>query len=373
VIRLTIPSIDEADLEAVREVLLTGFLVQGKQVARFEECVACYAGTKHAVAVANCTAALHLALLALEIGPGDVVAVPTYSWPATANVVALCGAIPLFIDIDHSTFNLDPEQLEIALRRQSVKAILPVHAFGGMADMKQIIRIANQFGTVVVEDAACALGTSLCERQAGSFGVMGCFSFHPRKAITTGEGGVVVSNDSALVRRLRMLRNHGQDPDAVAPDFLVPGYNLRMTEFQAALGSSQMAKLERIIEARRAAASTYANLLRGSVLTTPVALPDSRHVYQSYVTLLPSELAPRRREIIARLRQRGIETTIGTYHVPMTTYFRTRGLHRPGDFPSTDDVDARALSLPLYEGITGPDQERVVEAIEQEIGSLTWP
>jgi dTDP-4-amino-4,6-dideoxygalactose transaminase len=368
-IRLTVPSIDEDDLRAVREVLQTGFLIQGKQVAQFEETVARYAGTTYAVAVVNCTAALHLSLLALDIGPGDCVAVPTYSWPATANVVALCGATPLFIDIDPSTFNLDPARLEAALGRQPVKAILPVHAFGGMADLERIRPIAARQGIPIVEDAACALGSSLAGRRAGSWGVMGCFSFHPRKAITTGEGGIVVTDDAALARRLRMLRNHGQDPDAPAPDFMLPGYNLRMTEFQAALGSSQMLKLERIIEARQMGANTYDRLLQGSAVKSPVGLPNSRHVYQSYVALLPASAAHRRREIIAALRQREIECSIGTIHIPLTTYFKTAGSYRTGDFPNTDDVAARALTLPLYEGIAGADQERVVELLLQEIGS----
>ncbi len=368
-IRLTVPSIDEDDLRAVREVLQTGFLIQGKQVAQFEESVARYAGTEHAVAVVNCTAALHLALLALDVGPGDCVALPAYSWPATANVVVLCGATPLFIDIDPATFNLDPGRLEGALDRQPVKAILPVHAFGGMADMERIRLIASRHGIPVVEDAACALGSTLADRRAGSWGVLGCFSFHPRKAITTGEGGVVVTNDPALVRRLRMLRNHGQDPDALVPDFVVPGYNLRMTEFQAALGASQMLKLERIIAARRTGAGTYDRLLQGSCVKPPVGLPHSRHVYQSYVVLLPANAAPRRREIIAALRQREVECSIGTVHIPLTTYFKRERSHREGDFPNTDNVAARALTLPLYEGITGSDQERVVEALLQEIGS----
>ena len=362
-IRLTVPSIDEGDLRAVAEVLRTGFLVQGKQVAQFEEAVAQYAGTEFAVALANCTSALHLALLALEVGPGDQVAVPTYSWPATANAIVLCGARPVFIDIDRSTYTMDPERLETALAKERFKAILPVHAFGGMADLERIGGIAAKFGVPVVEDAACALGSTLRERRAGSWGTMGCFSFHPRKAITTGEGGMVVSNDGVLVRKVRALRNHGQDPDAPGPDFILPGYNLRMTEFQAALGSSQMTKLERVIEARRERAAGYDDLLRGSPFTPPAALAASRHVYQSYVIQLPRTAAARRTEIIAELRREGIETSIGTYHMPMTKWLREQGSHAPGDFPVTDDVAARSLALPLYEGLTAADQERVVGAL----------
>ena len=362
-IRLTVPSIDQDDLRAVHEVLASGFLVQGPQVALFEKAVAEYVGVEYAVAVTNCTAALQLALLALGVGPGDRVAVTTYSWPATANVIALCGAEPLFVEIEPSTFNMDPEALAAALREHQVRAVLPVHAFGGMADMERINAVAAEHGVPVVEDAACALGAELQGRQAGAWAAMGCFSFHPRKAITTGEGGIITTDDAALARTLRVLRNHGQDPDAAAPDFVAPGFNVRLTEFQAALGSAQMRKVDRIVASRRAAAAVYDRLLDGTELAAPAVLPGSRHVYQSYVVLLPAEAAPRRAAIIAALREAGIETTIGTYHMPLTTYFRTRSGHAPGDFAVTDDVAARAISLPLYEGITEEQQRAVVTAL----------
>ncbi len=362
-IRLTIPSIDERDLEAVREVLESGYLVQGPRVAEFEGLIADYVGTEHAVAVANCTAALHLALLAADVGPGDRVAVTTYSWPATANVIALCGAEPVFVDIEPVTYNMDPEMLREVLQHTTVKAILPVHAFGGLADMPRILELADQQGVPVIEDAACALGTELAGRRAGAWGTMACFSFHPRKAITTGEGGVITTSDAALARRLRILRNHGQDPDAPAPDFVAPGYNLRLTEFQAALGSAQMAKLDRIVENRRCRAAVYDRLLQGSALRAPGVLADSRHVYQSYAALLPQDAAPQRATIIAGLKAAGIETTIGTYHMPLTTYFRSQGDFAPGDFPVTDDVAARAISLPLYEDLAMDQQVLVIDTV----------
>lgn len=367
-IRLTIPSIEEDDLDAVREVLRSGYLVQGSRVAAFEETVARYVGTQYAIAVSNCTAALHLSLLALKIGPGDRVAVATYSWPATANVIALCGAEPVFVDIDPRTFNLDPDALETRLRHTSVKAILPVHAFGGIADMPRVAEIAARFGVPIVEDAACALGASLGGRMAGTWSTLGCFSFHPRKAITTGEGGMITTNDPGHARSLRALRNHGLDPTASGPDFIFPGYNLRLTEFQGALGVTQMGKLERVIGARRAAAARYDSLLADTNLTAPGALPDSRHVYQSYVVLLPPHAQSRRGEIIAALKARGIETTFGTHHVPLTTWFRTTGHHRTGHFPNTDVVAARALSLPLFESIRPNEQEEVVTGLTDMTG-----
>jgi dTDP-4-amino-4,6-dideoxygalactose transaminase len=366
-IRLTVPSIEEDDLQAVREALLCGFLVQGVRVETFERAVAQYLKIEHAVAVSSCTAALHLSLLALGVSRGDRVAVATYSWPATANVIVLAGAEPIFVDIEPDTFNICPAALEHLLLRTSVKAILPVHTFGGIADMSCIREIAGRFRIPIIEDAACALGAELNGEKAGTFGTMGCFSFHPRKAITTAEGGMIVTSDAALARKARILRNHGLDPGAVSPDFVDAGYNLRLTEPQAALGASQMNKLERIIASRRTGAARYDSLLRGTSVRPPVALENSRHVYQSYVALLPSEIAARRNEIIAALKLKGVETSIGTYHMPLTTYYHGKGGYCPGDFPVTDDVARRAISLPLFETVTSEQQRTVVRDLLEEV------
>lgn len=362
-IRLTVPSIEDDDLEAVREVLISGFLVQGKHVEAFEHRVAEYVGSAHAVAVSNCTAALHLALVALGIGRGDRVAVGAYSWPASANVIVLAGAEPVFVDIDPETFNICPAALEAALVKTKVKAILPIHTFGGVADLPSICRLAQQYGVPVLEDAACALGAEFSGKKAGRWGAAGCFSFHPRKAVTTGEGGMVVTDDASIARKIRVLRNHGLDPSASSPDFVEAGHNLRLTEFQGALGVTQLTKLERIIEKRQAAGAIYRELFKRTELKTPVAMQDSRHVFQSYVCLLPKRAADRRSEIIAALKTKGIETNIGTYHMPMTSFFRGRYEFAAGDFPVTDDVFKRAISLPLYETLTQADQEFVATAL----------
>ncbi|PYU29996.1 MAG: glutamine--scyllo-inositol aminotransferase [Acidobacteria bacterium] len=366
-IRLTMPSIEEDDLRAVREVLLSGLLVQGARVETFERAVARYVGVDHAVAVSNCTAALHLALLALGVGRGDRVAVAAYSWPATANVIVLVGAEPVFVDIEPDTFNMSPLALKEVLGRTAVRAVMPVHTFGGPADMPRILEIAGRFGVPVIEDAACALGTELNGRKAGTWGVIGCFSFHPRKAITTGEGGMVVTNDPKLGRKLRILRNHGLDPAATFPDFIEAGYNLRLTEFQAALGTCQLNKLGRIISKRRVDAARYDGLLKDTRVNPPVALRDSRHVYQSYVSLLPAEVAPRRSKMIAELKSQGIETSIGTYHLPLTTFYRARGGYRAGDFPVTDDIAPRAISLPISEALTREEQDEVIFMLSRQI------
>lgn len=367
-IRLAIPDIDDTDVEAVAAVLRTGMLVQGTHVRAFEQRVAFLAGASHAVAVANCTAALHLALIALRIGEGHAVAVATYSWPATANVIALVGARPVFVDIDPGTFNMDPAALARALdRERSIHAIMPVHTFGGMADMTRITNIAMDRGIPVIEDAACALGARLAGRAAGGWGRLGCFSFHPRKAVTTGEGGAITTDDESLDRRLRALRNHGQDPYATFPDFIEPGFNLRLTDFQGSLGVSQLAKLDRVIAARRERAARYDVLLHDTPVRAPQALAPEAHVYQSYVVLLPAGCE--RDEVVGHLRAAGIEATIGTHHMPLITHFRQSGGYRTGDFPITDDVAARALSLPLHTQLDEETQSRVVESLLRAIGA----
>jgi dTDP-4-amino-4,6-dideoxygalactose transaminase len=190
---------------------------------------------------------------------------------------------------------------------------------------------------------------------------MGCFSFHPRKTITTGEGGIIATNDSGLTRRLRALRNHGQDPEASSPEFIMPGFNYRMTEFQAALGISQMTKVDRIIASRRRMASNYNKLLSGTPVQAPIVSEGSRPVYQSYVVLLPEYMTSHRQTIIEQLREDRVETTIGTWNMPMTSYFRSRYGYRTGDFPMADQVFTRSLCLPLHENISSQEQQYVTD------------
>lgn len=370
-IRLTRPSIDEEDLDAVRDVLSSGYLVQGERVEAFERVVADYVGIPYAIAVSSCTAALHLSLLSLDIRPGDLVLVTAYSFVATANVIELCGARPVFVDIEPDGFNLDPNRLEDILielmgsrkTADRVKAILPVHTFGRMADMRAITRIAARYELPVIEDGACSLGASLDGRQCGTWGKAGCFSFHPRKAVTTGEGGMIVTGDSNLARCIKALRNHGQDPDVLGPEFIMPGFNYRMTEFQAALGLTQMGKLDRIISARRRLASRYDELLKDSPVRVPAEEPGNDPVYQSYVVLLPEEAASHRKEIVTRLREQGIETTIGTWNMPLTSYYRSRYGYTEENFPVAERVFRQSLTLPLYENLGESEQDMIVHRL----------
>lgn len=368
-IKLTRPLIEETDLAAVRAALESGYLVQGPRVAEFEAQLAAYTGMQHAVALNSCTSALHLALLVLGTGPGDLVVLTAYSFTATANVVELCGARPVFVDLDQ-TSNMAPAALRARLAElkaagtlSRVKAIMPVHTFGQMADMAGIGAIAAEAGIPVVEDAACALGATFNGRAAGSMGAMGCFSFHPRKTLTTGEGGAVVTNDAALAKQLRVLRNHGIDTDGGTTDFVRPGYNYRLTEFQAAFGLVQLAKLNQAIAARRRAAARYDALLAGGPAQAPVIAAGRDSVYQSYVVLLPKTTAGVRDAVIKGMRGREVEATIGTWHIPMTTFYRETYGYRPGDFPQTDATFAQSITLPLYEHITEAEQQQVVAAL----------
>ena len=370
-IRLAVPDIDQTDVDAAARVLHGGFLVQGEQVRQFERALLPWTGSAHAAAVANGTAALQLALQALGVGEGSVVAVAAYSWPATANAVVLCGARPVFVDVDPATGNMCPDALSEVLRANpTTRVVLPVHAFGRMADMPRIVAVAGAHGARVLEDAACALGAAIGGRRAGAWGDAACFSFHPRKTVTTGEGGAVTTSDDRIDWTVRALRNHGLDPTSPTPDFVLPGHNLRLTEFQAALGASQLTRLTTMIARRREGAARYDALLAGTAVAAPVVREPEAHVYQSYVVALPAAVAPRRAALIARLRDAGIEVTVGTYHMPLITYYRERFGFAPGDFPVTDDVSGRALTLPLHHRLSPADQERVVATLLQLVQEL---
>jgi len=363
-IKLIKPSIDNDDLAAVTKVISSGNLIQGEQVQEFEQKIKEFIGCKYAIAVSNCTSALHLSLLALGIKQNDLVITTSYSWIATANVIELCGAIPIFVDIKNDTFNMDPEKLSKKLKKlisnpklnSKIKAIIPVHIFGQTADMPKITAIANQYNIPIIEDAACALGSTLENKKAGTWGLMGCFSFHPRKAITTGEGGIVITNNKSLVHTIQTLRNHGIDPES--SNFIIPGYNYRMTEFQAALGISQLKKLDKINNIKKELALNYTKLFENTLIQSPKEFADNNSIYQSYVVLLPQSTI--RDNIIKQMKDFGIETTIGTIHIPMTTYYKQKYMYKQGDFPITDDVAQRSLTLPLYDTMTEIDQQMIV-------------
>lgn len=360
-IRLIIPEIGDEEVQAVAEVLRSGYLVQGRQVEQFEQQVAAYVGVQHAVAVSSGTAALHLALAALEIGPGDEVIVPDFTFPATANVVALLGATPVLVDVDPATFNVQVDQILPAISPRT-RAIMPVHLFGQPADMQPILDLAADHGLAVVEDAACALGARYRGQPCGALGHMGCFSFHPRKVITTGEGGMVVTDDDALAARLRLLRNHGMASQAPGVSFVLPGFNYRMTDFQGAMGVVQMTRLEEIVQRRIVLADLYQRALAAAPrLTRPTTIDGVRHIWQSYVVLLDEPID--RATVMAHLRARGIETTIGTYAISAQPAFAAPERQLPGSLRAFQ----RGLCLPLHSRMTTSDIEDVVESLLQAI------
>src|ERR1700694_1750282 len=285
---------------AVLRVLASGQLTQGEYVADFERRFAELCQVQEAIAVSSGTAALHLALLAHNIGPGDEVITTAFSFAAAANLIVLVGATPVFVDIDPETYTLDPTQVEIALTRRT-KAILPVHLYGHTCDMHRLEQLAQAYALVLIEDASHEHAATIQGKPVGSFGT-GCFSFYATKNMTTGEGGMVTTNDSAAAEQVRLLRNQGQE----APFYhIIPGYNLRMTELQAALGSAQLEKLEHFTERRIANAAFLTEHLKGAV-QTPVVRPGYRHVFQQYTIRVPSD----RNEWAERLRSRGVNTAI---------------------------------------------------------------
>ena len=343
-IRLTKPETEGA-LGAIGSVLRDGYLVQGKLVERFESMVAAYVGRECAVAVSSGTSAIQCALTALGIGDGDEVIVPDFTFPATANAVVACGARPVLADIDLETFNLSVTSLEANLSPRT-RAVMPVDLFGLAADMKAIGDLASARGLLLVEDSACALGSAFRGRKCGSFGNASVISFHPRKIVTTGEGGMVLTDDRAAADRVRMQRNHGIDVSDQRRGFVMAGSNLRMNEIEACLGVAQMDGIEGLIERRRRVARQYDRLLADLPEVTPPVEPSGYfHTYQAYVVLL--DRTTDRDRLIAAMMAEGIETAIGTYAIHLQPYYRERcpGAER---LPESSHAFEHSLALPIY-------------------------
>jgi perosamine synthetase len=363
--RLTVPWLDDTEAEAVRAVLSTGYLTQGPVAAQFEQRIADYVGAERAIATSSCTTALHLALAGLGVGPGDEVIVPDFTFPATANVVVQCGAAPVLVDIDPQTFNAPPEAIERAITERT-RAIMVVHAFGQCAQMDEIVRIGRQAGIPVIEDAACALGATVGGRQAGALADVACFSFHPRKVITTGEGGMITTNDQALADRMRLLSTHGGRRGEFFIEFDEAGYNYRLSDVNAAIGLAQMDKLDSILEQRRSLAAAYtASLSSVDGVQPPVTAEGCEHTFQSYVVMLDDGID--RDEVIRRMRAAGVETTLGTYALHREPYFtRTLGID-DASLPNAAQAYAQTLTLPLYPGMTSDDVACVVAALSDAV------
>lgn len=383
-IPITKPFFDHTERDLIGQVLETGWVVQGPKVEEFERLFCAYTGSAHGVATSSCTTALHLALLATGVGPGDEVIVPAFTWISTANVVEYVGAKPVFCDIDLSTFNLNPEAVKTSLSERT-KAIIPVHLFGLCADMRSILEIAEQRGLAVIEDAACALGAWYFEKHAGTMGDAGCFSFHPRKSITTGEGGMLITANEEIATLSSVLRDHGgsitdrqrheSSTSFLLPEFAHLGFNYRMTDLQGALGCAQMDKVDWIMQERRRRASAYDSALTECEWLTVPRVPKGHvHGYQAYVCLFVAEtpsldnvehLHRERNRIMAKLQKGGVATRPGTHAVHVQKYYAQRYGIAPDDFPQALMADRLALALPLFPQMTDSDQERVVNALTE--------
>lgn len=383
---------DDDERKTILKPLETGWLVQGPFVAEFEKLFSDFTGSKFAKAVTNCTTALHLALEALNIKKGDKVVVPSFTYIASANAVEYTGAEVVFCDIDLRTFNIDTDALARILKkdtRRRIKAIMPVNLFGLCADLPGVLALAREYGLKIVEDSACALGSYIGNKHSGTFGDIGCFSFHPRKAITTGEGGMVITDKEDLIKTVSSLRDHGASKSdlqrhkemggSLLPEFNVRGYNYRMTDLQGALGVCQMKKAGYILGERSKIARRYDKALSGiPELAAPYVPPDHTHGYQSYVTLFTGgsdlsgismrkirDLNIRRNDFMMRLEENGVSVRQGTHAVHTLGYYKKKYRLEDRDYMSAYAADRLSITLPVYPQMTDIEFEYVIDTIKK--------
>jgi perosamine synthetase len=370
VIPVSRPAFGVEEEAALLATLRSGWVTQGPRVAEFEKAFAAYVGQPEAVAVSSCTTGLHLVLHALGVGPGDEVVVPSLSFIATANAVAHTGATPVFADIDLATYNLSPASAEAALSART-KAILVVHQAGLPADLEACRALAARAPVTLVEDAACAIGSRVEGRLVGSGSLAAVFSFHPRKLLTTGEGGMIVTTDPALAGRLRSLRQHGMSVSAfdrhaaaavIVESYGEVGFNYRMTDLQAAVGLIQLGRIDQFVAHRIEMAERYTKAFAGHPYLAPPHIPSGvRFNYQTYLLRLLPDSRMDRDGLMGALLQRGIATRRGIMAAHREPAYRHRPLRVP--LPATEEADRSAIVLPLFHQLEAADQDRVIEAI----------
>lgn len=368
-IPITKPLFGSEEAEAARAAVDSGWVTQGPKVAEFERAVADYCGAKHAVALANCTASLHLALVAVGVGPGDEVICPSMSFIATCNSIRYTGATPVFAEVDPQTYNLDPDAAEAAITSRT-KAILVVHQIGLPADLDRFCTLGEKRNLQIVEDAACAIGSRYRGRPIGCHGELVCFSFHPRKVITTGEGGMITTNRSDYAHRLRLLRQHGMSVSdtarhssrqVVIESYECLGYNYRMTDIQAAIGIEQMKRLPEIVARRRELAAQYTKSLRHHPWLRPPYIPnDAEPNFQSYAVHLTPDAPMSRDALMQQLLDESIATRRGIMlaHVEPACADLTAV-----PLPRSEEASRRSLLLPLYPQMSDDQQQRVLAAL----------
>lgn len=372
----------ENEINSALGPLKSGWLVQGPKVQEFEKKWSDFTSSHNSIAVTSCTTALHLSLAALGFGPGDEAIVPAFTWISTANVIEHLGGKVTFCDIDPITFNIDVNQLEDKISSKT-KAILPVHLFGLSADMDPINEIAKRHNLWVIEDAACGFGATYKGNHVGTLGTTGCFSFHPRKAITTGEGGMVTTSDSALAEKIRCLRDHGatmsdlQRHHGAKPYLLADhpeaGYNQRMTDIQAVIGSTQMDRATKIVDERRELAKKFDEAFADlDWLRTPICPSGFEHGYQSYPCMFKPDLAnlsnvkeinELRNNWMELLQQNGVSTRPATHAVHMLSFYKDKYGLKPEDFPNAYIANDCSISLPLFHGMKESEQMYVIKTV----------
>lgn len=369
-IPITKPCFGPEEAEAARQAVESGWVSQGPKVAEFERAVADCCGTLDAVAVSNCTTALHLSLIVLGIGPGDEVICPSMSFIATANAIRHTGATPIFADVDRRTFNLDPDAVERVITPRT-RAILVVHQIGLPVDLERFQALGKSHGLKILEDAACAIGSRYRNVPIGGHGNLVCFSFHPRKVLTTGEGGMITTNDAEHAQQLRLLRQHGMSVSDVSrhgakkvvhESYLCVGYNYRMTDMQAAVGIEQMKRLDGIVNRRRELAARYDSALADHPWLTPPYVPDyAFHNYQSYAVTLADDAPLKRDELMQRLLDQGIATRRGIMLSHREPPYAD--LPRSESLVESEYASDNSVLLPLYPTLGDDEQTLVIDAL----------
>jgi perosamine synthetase len=370
-IPITKPYLGEEEKQVVSQVIESGWVSQGPKVAEFEERFAEYVGARYAVATTSCTTALHAALAVSGLGHGDEVIVPSLSFIATANSVVYCNAIPVFADIDPETCNIDVEKIEGAITKKT-KAVMPVHQMGLPADLDAIQKIANKYNLIVIEDAACAIGSEYKGKKIGGHGNIACFSFHPRKIITTGEGGMITTDDPEIAARLRRFRHHGMSVSDIErhvankiiietyPDL---GYNYRMTDIQAAMGLEQVKRLPFIIKTRRQIAGIYDEALsKIPYVRVPQVPTYAFHNYQSYWIELLESAPVDRNMLMSKLLEKGIATRRGIMAIHMEPYYKD---YSRQSLPTTEKITMNTVLLPLYPTLSSEEQSYITNSLKE--------